>query len=93
MHEQEKLEIQKAEYIEKMKNKIAMLHKEAEEKRAMIEAKRGEELIKAEELAAKHRATGTIPTASPSPHLHLVRQPICFRMNFVDTPLLHFLSY
>ncbi|CAH9123548.1 unnamed protein product [Cuscuta epithymum] len=59
---EEKLEIQKAEYIEKMKNKIAMLHRGAEEKRAMIEAKRGEDLLKAEELAAKHRATGTLPT-------------------------------
>lgn len=44
-----------------MKNKIALLHKEAEEKRAMIEAKRGEDLLKAEELAAKYRATGTAP--------------------------------
>ncbi|KAK1261432.1 hypothetical protein QJS04_geneDACA008803 [Acorus gramineus] len=32
-----------------MKNKIALIHKEAEEKRAMVEAKRGEELLKAEE--------------------------------------------
>lgn len=58
---QEKLEKQKAEYIEKMKNKIAALHKTAEEKRAMIEAKRGEDLLKAEEIAAKYRATGTAP--------------------------------
>lgn len=58
------MEVQKAEYAEKMKNKIAMLHKEAEEKRAMIEAKRGEDLLKAEELSAKYRATGTVPTKS-----------------------------
>lgn len=58
---QEKLEKQKAEYIEKQKNKIALLHKTAEEKRAMIEAKRGEDLLKAEEMAAKYRATGTGP--------------------------------
>nr|XP_009778200.1 PREDICTED: remorin-like isoform X2 [Nicotiana sylvestris] len=58
---EEQLEKKKAEYIEKMKNKIALLHKEAEEKRAMIEAKRGEDLLKAEELAAKYRATGTAP--------------------------------
>lgn len=59
--EQEKLEKKKAEYVEQMKNKIAAIHKAAEERRAMIEAKRGEDLLKAEEIAAKHRATGTGP--------------------------------
>ncbi|KAF7821837.1 remorin-like [Senna tora] len=44
-----------------MKNKIALLHREAEEKRAIIEAKKGEDLLKAEESAAKYRATGTAP--------------------------------
>ncbi|KAK1265770.1 hypothetical protein QJS04_geneDACA015316 [Acorus gramineus] len=44
-----------------MKNKIALIHKEAEEKRAMVEAKRGEELLKAEEVAAKYRASGLAP--------------------------------
>ena len=44
-----------------MKNKIALLHKEAEEKRAMVEAKRGEEVLKAEEMAAKYRATRLTP--------------------------------
>ncbi|KAF8052837.1 hypothetical protein N665_1502s0016 [Sinapis alba] len=34
------------------------------EKRAMTEAKRGEEILKAEEMAAKYRATGTAPTKS-----------------------------
>ncbi|KDP22286.1 hypothetical protein JCGZ_26117 [Jatropha curcas] len=58
---EEKLEKQKAEYAEKMKNKIALIHKAAEEKRAIIEAKRGEDLLKAEETAAKCRATGTAP--------------------------------
>ncbi|MCI27445.1 remorin-like, partial [Trifolium medium] len=42
-------------------NKVAMVHKQAEEKRAIVEAKKGEEILKAEEIAAKHRATGTIP--------------------------------
>ncbi|XP_039011012.1 remorin-like [Hibiscus syriacus] len=51
---------QKAEYVEKMKNKIALIHKEAEEKKAMVEATR-EDVLKAEELAAKYRATGTTP--------------------------------
>jgi len=58
---EEKLEKKKAQYIEKQKNKIAALHKQAEEKRIMIEAKKGEELLKAEELAAKYKATGTGP--------------------------------
>jgi len=58
---EEKLEKKKAEYIEKTKNKVALVHKTAEEKRAMTEAKRGEDLLKAEELAAKYRATGTSP--------------------------------
>ncbi|KAK6155721.1 hypothetical protein DH2020_009969 [Rehmannia glutinosa] len=58
---EEQLEKKKAEQIEKLKNKVALVHKAAEEKRAMIEAKRGEDLLKAEEIAAKYRATGTGP--------------------------------
>ncbi|GMH29566.1 hypothetical protein Nepgr_031409 [Nepenthes gracilis] len=58
---EEKLEKKKAEYVEIMNNKIAMIHKEAEEKKAMVEAKLGEEILKAEEMAAKYRATGTTP--------------------------------
>ncbi|GMP43305.1 hypothetical protein CsSME_00012712 [Camellia sinensis var. sinensis] len=58
---QEQLEKKKADYAEKMKNKVALLHKEAEEKRAMVQARRGEEFLKAEELAAKYRATGNVP--------------------------------
>ncbi|CAL0300720.1 unnamed protein product [Lupinus luteus] len=58
---EEHLEKKKAGYAEKLKNKIATIHKEAEEKRAIIEAKKGEDLLKAEELAAKYRATGTEP--------------------------------
>ncbi|KAI3793027.1 hypothetical protein L1987_35639 [Smallanthus sonchifolius] len=58
---EENLEKKKAKYIEKMKNKIVLIHKKAEEKRALTEARRGEELLKAEELAAKCRATGETP--------------------------------
>ncbi|KAK8518316.1 hypothetical protein V6N12_017467 [Hibiscus sabdariffa] len=58
---EEKIEKQKAEYVEKMKNKAALIHKEAEEKKAIVEAKRGEQLLKAEEIAAKYCATGTTP--------------------------------
>lgn len=50
-----------ADYAAKMLNKVALIHKEAQEKKAMVEARRGEEMLKAEELAAKHRATGTVP--------------------------------
>ncbi|KAM0858388.1 hypothetical protein ACQ4PT_047862 [Festuca glaucescens] len=55
------LEKKKAEYAEKMKNKKAIAHREAEEKRAMAVARRGEEVLKAEEMAAKYRATGLTP--------------------------------
>ncbi|XP_039067618.1 remorin-like isoform X2 [Hibiscus syriacus] len=58
---EEKIEKQRAEYVEKMKNNVALIHKEAEEKKAIVEAKRGEELLKAEETAAKYRTSGTTP--------------------------------
>ncbi|KAK9668176.1 hypothetical protein RND81_13G039500 [Saponaria officinalis] len=58
---EEKLEKKKAEYAEKMKNKVAEIHKIAEEKRAMVEAQKGELMLKAEESAAKFRATGHTP--------------------------------
>ncbi|PRQ57966.1 putative remorin [Rosa chinensis] len=58
---EEKLEKKKAQYAEKMKNQIGMLHKQADEKRATIQAERGQELLKAEETAAKYRATGGVP--------------------------------
>ena len=44
-----------------MKNKVASVHKLAEEKRASVEAIRAEEMLKADEVAAKYRATGTVP--------------------------------
>ncbi|KAL8114194.1 hypothetical protein AgCh_021160 [Apium graveolens] len=58
---EEDLDKKKAAYAEQMKNKTAMVHKAADEKRAMVVAKRGEDLLKAEEMAAKHRATGYVP--------------------------------
>jgi hypothetical protein len=51
----------KAEYAEKMRNQMATIHKEAEEKRASVEAKRQEEVLRYQETAAKHRSTGTTP--------------------------------
>ncbi|XP_009629650.1 remorin-like isoform X1 [Nicotiana tabacum] len=58
---EERLEQKKAEYAEKMKNRAALIHKEAEEKKAMVNAKRGEQILKTEEMAAKYRATGQTP--------------------------------
>ncbi|XP_055808037.1 remorin-like [Solanum dulcamara] len=58
---EERLEQKKAEYAEKMKNKGALIHKVAEEKKATVEAKRGERILKTEGMAAKYRATGQTP--------------------------------
>ncbi|XP_071717667.1 remorin-like isoform X2 [Rutidosis leptorrhynchoides] len=58
---EEKFDKKKAEYGEKMKNKVGLVHQQAEEKRAMVNAKKGEDMLKAEELAAKYRATGSVP--------------------------------
>ncbi|KAG6482163.1 hypothetical protein ZIOFF_058794 [Zingiber officinale] len=56
-----KIREQEAEYAEKMKNKITMVHKAAKEKRAMTEAMCREELLKSEESAAKYHVTGQMP--------------------------------
>ncbi|KAG8374913.1 hypothetical protein BUALT_Bualt10G0045000 [Buddleja alternifolia] len=58
---EEKFEKKKAEYGEKMKNKMAIIHKAAEEKRAFVEADLGKDVQMVEETAAKFRATGYIP--------------------------------
>ncbi|KAL1355820.1 remorin 1.4 isoform X2 [Arachis hypogaea] len=58
---EENLERKKAEYAEKMKNKIADIHRSAEEKRAMVEAQKREEFIELEETAAKFRSSGRTP--------------------------------
>lgn len=55
---QENLERKKARYAEKVRNKVGLVHKEAEERRAEVEARRKEEILKAEESAAKYRASG-----------------------------------
>ncbi|KAG2677333.1 hypothetical protein I3760_12G092400 [Carya illinoinensis] len=57
----EKFEKKKAEYGEKMKNKLAAIHRAAEEKRATVEAKRWEEIIKVEDTATKFRTAGYVP--------------------------------
>ncbi|KAL9683845.1 hypothetical protein QQ045_021272 [Rhodiola kirilowii] len=49
--DQEELEKKKAKYAEKMKNKVGLVRKQAEEKMAIL---RGEELLKAQEMAAKY---------------------------------------
>lgn len=55
------MERKKAEYAEKLKNKEAQIHKRAEEKRALVEVTKGQEMLKAEEMAAKFRAAGHLP--------------------------------
>ncbi|KAL6986209.1 hypothetical protein U1Q18_019577 [Sarracenia purpurea var. burkii] len=47
--------------VEKMSNKKAEICKAAEEKRAMVEGKHGEDILKVKEMASKFRATGNIP--------------------------------
>ncbi|GKD31855.1 hypothetical protein Tco_1242633 [Tanacetum coccineum] len=47
-----------------MKNKAGLIHKQDEEKRAMVAAKKSTDNLKAEELAAKYRATGTVQRSS-----------------------------
>jgi len=59
--EQENLERKKAEYVEKMKNKVAEIHRLAEEKRANVEAQKREEFLELEETAAKFRSRGVTP--------------------------------
>ncbi|KAJ7530876.1 hypothetical protein O6H91_14G023100 [Diphasiastrum complanatum] len=58
---EETLEKKRAVLVETMMNEIAAAHKLAEEKKANAEAKRAEEFLKAEEIAAKHRASGKQP--------------------------------
>lgn len=53
-----------AEYAEKKRNALAVIHKIAEEKKAHVEAQRKKEILHVEETAAKHRATGTVPKKS-----------------------------
>ncbi|CAL4942818.1 unnamed protein product [Urochloa decumbens] len=60
IHEQ--LEMKKAARAEKLRNSAAAAHRAAEEKRAAAVAMRGEEVIRAEEAAARYRATGQAPT-------------------------------
>ncbi|KAK4801624.1 hypothetical protein SAY86_022111 [Trapa natans] len=58
---EEKMERKKAEYAERMKNMMTDVHKAAEQKRAMVEAKRGEDIVKVEEKAGKFLAKGYTP--------------------------------
>ncbi|KAL4349793.1 hypothetical protein AHAS_Ahas10G0077500 [Arachis hypogaea] len=44
-----------------MKNKIADIHRSAEEKKAMIEAQKKEEFIELEKTAAKFCSSGPTP--------------------------------
>ncbi|XP_047319706.1 remorin-like [Impatiens glandulifera] len=58
---EEKYEKMKAEKIKEMNNKQIEVQKAAEQKRAAIIAKRGEDVVMVEESAAKFRASGYVP--------------------------------
>ncbi|RDX64664.1 hypothetical protein CR513_56758, partial [Mucuna pruriens] len=58
---EENFERKKAECVEKMKNKVAEIHRLAEEKRAIVEAQKREEFLNLEETASKFRSRGNIP--------------------------------
>ncbi|KAI5072611.1 hypothetical protein GOP47_0012717 [Adiantum capillus-veneris] len=58
---EEKLEKKKASFVENVKNEIAAVHRKAEEERALAEANHGAQTLKAEEVAAKYRASGKLP--------------------------------
>lgn len=58
---EERIANEKAAYIEKTKNKVSLVQRVAEEQRALAEAQHGQEVLKAQEIAAKCRASGTRP--------------------------------
>ncbi|KAL9328691.1 hypothetical protein ACSQ67_003694 [Phaseolus vulgaris] len=58
---EENMERKKAEYVEKMKNKVAEIHRLAEEKRANVKAQKREEFLGVEETAEKFRSRGVTP--------------------------------
>ncbi|RAL54117.1 hypothetical protein DM860_004588 [Cuscuta australis] len=58
---EEEIERKKAEYSEKMKNKVALVHKEAEEKKSLVLCKRSEELLQVKEMRAKFRVSRHVP--------------------------------
>ncbi|XP_048131523.1 remorin 1.4-like [Rhodamnia argentea] len=58
---EEEIEKKKAEQAEKIRSRLVEIHKETDEKKATMEAKRGEDIIKVQEAAAKFPATGYVP--------------------------------
>ncbi|KAI9117982.1 hypothetical protein K1719_011124 [Acacia pycnantha] len=58
---EEEMEKKKADYMEKMKNKMAEIRQLAEEKKAVLEAKKYENFLKVQENAAKYRSRGYTP--------------------------------
>ncbi|KAK1391486.1 hypothetical protein POM88_010542 [Heracleum sosnowskyi] len=61
IYEPEEFEKKRSAYVEKMKNKMAEIHKLAEEKRAVVVAKKREDQLKVEAAVEKFRATGKTP--------------------------------
>ncbi|KAF9623941.1 hypothetical protein IFM89_006668 [Coptis chinensis] len=56
-----KLEKQKADAAEELKKKIALISKDTEGRRAMVESLRGKDFFEAEQRAAEYRAKNTVP--------------------------------
>ncbi|KAK1357078.1 hypothetical protein POM88_050334 [Heracleum sosnowskyi] len=53
IYEPEEFEKKRSSYVEKMKNKMAEIHKSAEEKRAVVVAKKREDLLKVEDVVSR----------------------------------------
>jgi len=56
-----KLEEKRAKAFEKMQNEIAIAHREAENRRAVAEARRGASKAKISEVTDKIRSLGKLP--------------------------------
>lgn len=59
---QRKIEEKRAKAMERMQNDVAVARQKAEEKRASMEAKRGEKLARVMELAKLMQIVGRAPT-------------------------------
>lgn len=58
---QQNLEKKAAQHAEKLKNQVPKIQKQAKDKRAMVEAKKGKDLHKVEKVAEKFRTNGHAP--------------------------------
>lgn len=61
---QRKMDSKKMEKAEKLRNKKAAVHASAQEKKAKVQTRRAQEILDAEEEAARFQAMGQIPKKS-----------------------------